>query len=320
MRRAYRWLAALLAVIASAGCRHPAEADGAAGGDELDLIRARPIETVTETRRLDLSNRRSRSLLDGWWRRPQWNTDLDLGFVWAIEREASLRFYVLDVQDFQFLVKMTSPAELAGQRVAAIVNGEPVSEFEPEPMFLEYRFVVPARLLHRGANTLTFRHSSLTRGGQTLAAAYASILTGPNCVPLRPRGEPPSTGVKTGTREGGSKEIHIIGPAELSYRLTVPPPGRLRVRLALPPDARASVIFTATVEEGGASTEVGRERIAPSLFGFPVSRDVVMDVGAFGGRDVVLRIGAYPETCKDLIGDLTIDHLALLTAPRSAID
>jgi hypothetical protein len=126
--------------------------------------------------------------------------------------------------------------------------------------------------------------------------------------------------VKTGTREGGSKEIHIIGPAELSYRLTVPPPGRLRVRLALPPDARASVIFTATVEEGGASTEVGRERIAPSLFGFPVSRDVVMDVGAFGGRDVVLRIGAYPETCKDLIGDLTIDHLALLTAPRSAID
>ncbi len=310
-------MAALLA-LAVAGCRTPPEPEGPA----VDLLRLRPVARVAETRRFDLFRRRSSNRLEGWWRRAERNRALEVDFIWAVARDASVWFDVLDVRELQFLVKLAAPPGTPDQKITVRVNDEPVTELAASPIFLEYRFLVPARLLRHGRNTLTFRHAELSQGPgkdrRTLAGAYASILAGPACLPLRPRGEPQATGVKTERRPDGSRALRIVAPAEISYRLRVPASGRLLLGLELPPKAAAAVVVTATVGDEGETTEMVRERIAPSLFGFPVSRHLSVDLGIFAERKIVLTVGSYPEACKAVVGDLTLDRLALRTRPVAA--
>jgi len=149
MRRAWTSAGALLLVLlVTSGCRRRTDAEGAAGGSGVDLIGMRRLDTIAEIRRFELSNWRLWNLLDGWSERPEWSPDLDGGFVWAVARDASLWFYVLDVRDFQFLVKLAAAPQLQSQRITALVNGQPVSDFEAQAIFQQSRWCAVSPAVH----------------------------------------------------------------------------------------------------------------------------------------------------------------------------
>src|SRR5262249_25582085 len=153
----------------------------------------------TETRLIVFGAGDRRNLIDGW--SFDEHDSAGLSFVWAASAEASVSFQVLAVVDQQFLVKLSAFAGAVPQTITVFVNGHEVSTFSAERPFLESGFVVPATFLRRGENRLTFRHSRLEGLADTgeprhFAAAYNSILIGPECLSLRAWGLPPHPRVK----------------------------------------------------------------------------------------------------------------------------
>ncbi|MGH7897316.1 MAG: hypothetical protein ACREQQ_05140, partial [Candidatus Binatia bacterium] len=229
-------LLASLAGLLAAACREsPATLSRA---PLIDFLAPSEIESMVETRLILFGTGDRGHLLDGW-SFDEHNQDLGAHFVWATAPEASVELDVLEVEDKQVLVKLTSSLVRERQHITVLVNGHEVTQFDAGPIFLEYRFVIPAKWLKRGANRLTFRHSSLETPPhgpkRQLAAAYTAMLLGPDCLPLRGFGRAPPPRVTRRAANGTEPEaLVVIGPATLKRRTTVPSDAIFRARVSLP--------------------------------------------------------------------------------------
>ena len=186
-RSAVSSCALILALLSGTSCRESSLATPT-HAPIVDLTSGGDFREIAETRHIVFGAGDRRHLLDGW--SVDEHDGSGLTFVWATELEANLTFQVLAVVTQQFLVKLSAFAGAVPQTITVLVNGHQVSSFSAEPTFLEYRFIVPASLLRRGENRLTFRHSRLESRADAgeprrFAAAYDSILIGPECLPLR---------------------------------------------------------------------------------------------------------------------------------------
>ena len=280
----------------------------------VDLTGNRQVVAVAETRRILFDGSDRGALLDGW-SVDERDADLDLPFVWAIAAEASVSFQILQVADEQFLVKLSSFPGIPRQHVTVLVNGTEVSEFDATPVFLEYRFVVPANLLRRGDNRLTFRHGSLAARADGLesrrfAAAYASIHLGPQCLPLRGFGFPARPRVRREV-EGGAGRLVVIGPAVIQRKLRIPRGGTLRYRATLGGDDAAAAIVR--VRDGASARDVAESRLSASLLGRG-ARSLEIDLSPWSGKTVELEIEIVPEACRAPTTTVVIEHAGVFAA------
>lgn len=278
----------------------------------LDLATDRAVRDIAETREILFGRGKRGHLLDGW--SVDEHDPSGLSFVWATALEASVSFQVLAVEDLQFLLKLMAFPGAGPQTVTALVNGHEVSRFTAEPIFLEYRFVVPANVLHRGENRLTFRHGRLesrSDGGEArrFAAAYNSILIGPQCLPLRGFGLPLEPRVRrVRATKSSPAALVIIGPAVIRRRFDVPLDGVLRYRLSLLTPAQAPAIATLRIREGDSSRDVVETRLAPSLFDRKPSRDVEVDLTPWRGKSVELELEVEPEPCRTAVATVVLER------------
>jgi hypothetical protein len=309
------WSCALIvALFAAASCQESSLATPTRA-PIIDLTSGRDLREVAETRRIVFGVGDRRNLIDGWSVDERHSSGLT--FVWATELEANIAFQVLAVVAQQFLVKLSAFAGAVPQTITVLVNGHEVSTFSAEAAFLEYRFVVPASLLRRGENRLTFRHSRLgspAAGGESrrFAAAYNSILIGPECLPLRAWGLPSSPRVQR-ARATPSKPAALVitGPAIISRHLRIPLQGVLRYQVSLLTPAQAPAIATLRIGDGGASRDVVETRLAPSLFDRSPARDVEVDLTPWRGKSVDLELEVVPETCRSAVTTVAIERAGI---------
>jgi hypothetical protein len=287
----------------------------------IDLMRRRAVDGLGETRRIQFGADRS-DLLEGW-SVNEHDHALDLPFVWATALEASVAFRILQVEEQQFLVKLCAFPTVDPQVVTVLVNGHEVSRFTAAPVFLEHRFVAPAEVLRRGENRLTFRHSLLTPHPNGLevrrfAAAYNSILIGPQCLPLRGWGLPPNPRVH---REAGGRSKPTVwvvtGPALVHRRFRVPPASTLRFRLSLAPAERHGAVSTLRIRDGGSTHELAETRLSRAPFGHR-SRDVEVDLSPWSGRTVDLELEVGPTPCRSSVATVIIERAGIFTGNAHA--
>ena len=308
----------LLMGLFAASCRESTGSAPPAGAPLIDLLARRQVETRAETRRIVFGDGDRSHLLDGW-SIDEHDPARDLSFVWATALEASVSFEVLQVQDEQFLITLSAFPISTPQRIAVVVNDHEVFWFTAQAIFLEYRFVVPAGDLHRGTNRLTFRHSSLgkpDRAGsesRSLAAAYHSILIGPQCLPLRGFGLPPPPTVKR--LRGGRipSQLMVTGPAAIFRRLAVPSDAVLRLRLSLPARSSAAAVATLRLRDGERVKEV-RMRLARPWLGGKRTRDMEVDLSAWTGKTIDLELEIGPDPCRASVATVTIQRAAVFAA------
>jgi hypothetical protein len=295
-------------------CRSPSTAVPAQE-PMIDLTRRRAVEGFGETRRIEFGVSDRGYLLEGW-SRNEHDQELNLSFVWATALEASVMFRVLQVEDQQFLVKMCAFPTVDPQIVTVLVNGREISRFTAEPVFLEYRFVVPAEALRRGENRLTFHHSLLSPHPNHLevrrfAAAYNSILIGPQCLPLRGWGLPPRPRVHR-QDHGRSKPAVLVvtGPAVVRRRLRVPPGSILRYHLTLPSGERSGAVSTLRIRDGDSTHEMAETTLSRSLFGHR-SRDVEVDLSPWSGRTIDLELEVGPMPCRSSVVTVVVERAGI---------
>jgi hypothetical protein len=277
----------------------------------VDLFAKDQVKVLAETRQLVFGAGDRHFLLDGW-STDERDPNLDHTFVWAIAREASLSFVVLDVVDEQFLVTLSAYPTAEPQVITVLVNGHEVSRFTAEPVPLEYRFVVPARWLERGRNRLTFRHATLSApvpapNGRRLAAAYSSILIGPQCLPLRAFGLPAQPRVRR-PRGDAPSTLVVTGPLSLYRRFRLPSEASLRYRMSLLAPAREAAVSVVRVHEGETTRDVAEARLARTLFDRDPAHDVEVDLGAWSGKEVDLEVEFRPETCRTPVASVVIEN------------
>jgi hypothetical protein len=307
----------LLMGLFSASCRGSKGSAQPAAAPLIDLLAPRQVETRAETRRIVFGEGDRRHLLDGW-SIDEHDPVRGLSFVWATALEASVSFEVIQVEDEQFLVTLSAFPTPAPQRIAVAVNDHEVFRFTAQTIFLEYRFVVRAGDLHRGTNRLTFRHSGLGKPGdaapesRSFAAAYHSILIGPQCLPLRGFGLPPPPAVK---RLGGRIPSPLVatGPAAIFRRLVVPTDSVLRLRLSLPARSSAAAVATLRLRERERVKEL-RMRLARPWLGGTRTRDMEVDLSAWAGKTIDLELEIGPEPCRASVATVTIQKAAVFSA------
>jgi hypothetical protein len=306
--------ALLFSLLAPVSCRQ-SRSTALAHPPIVDLTSGHDLHAVTETRQIIFGAGDRSRLLDGW----SFDEHDASGstFVWAVEPEASVSFEVLEVVEQQFLVKLSAFPGATPQAITVRVNGELVSSFSAKPTFLEYRFVVPAHLLHRGENRLTFRHDRLGTSaaeGETrrFAAAYSSILIGPQCLPLRAWGLPPPPHVRLARgRRSMPAPLVVTGPAVISRRLRIPLQGVLRYHVSLVAPARGPANATLRIREGDASRDVVETRLVPWFFNGSPARNVEVDLTPWRGKPVDLEIEVEPDTCRTTVTTVVIEHAGI---------
>jgi hypothetical protein len=299
-------LASLLAL--SAACRDAASHKRPPAAPVVGLFTERHVESVAETRRILFGAGDRGFLLEGW-SVDERDSDLDRTFVWATANEASVSFIVLDVVDEQFLVTLRAYPTPEPQTITVIVNGHEASRFTAVPIFLEYRFVVPAEWLVRGPNRLTFRHSTLgppvgVPEARRLATAYNSILIGPQCLPLRGFGQPVQPGVR---RQRKGRALVVTGPVFLQRHVRVPADAVLDYRMRLLPPAGQAVVSTVSIREGESVRDVAEVKLESSLFNRSPSREIEVDLRPWSGQTVDLGLEFRPETCRSSLTSLVVE-------------
>lgn len=308
-----------LTVLLGASCRGSTSPATPNAAPLVDLLGRNQFRVRAETRRIVFGAGDRRHLRDGW-SIDENDPQLGLSFVWATAPEASVSFDLLQLEDLQFLVRLRAFQGEVPQEIAVLVNGREVSRFVAPPVFLEYRFVVPAAELRRGTNLLTFRHGTLGQPpnapgeSRRLAAAYHSILIGPQCLPLRGFGLPPPPGVeRVAHRITGP--LQVVGPAALRRRLDVPPGARLRYQLVLPTRAEAAAVTAVRVRDDDGAHELAVETLTPSLFRRTASRWLDVDLSPWSGRTVELVIEVGPEACRSAVTTAVLEHAGIFAAP-----
>ena len=276
----------------------PSAADGP------DLLSRTLDHRRAETRQVLFGRGQRDHLLNGW-SQNEWNGQLMTHFVWANATESSVSFTLLDLQELQFLVRLVSPTPDSSQRITVLVNGKMVARISPEPTYLEYRFVAPREALRRGENRLTFRHG-VWSAQQPLAAAYSSLLFGPNCLPLRPRGHPEPPPLAR--REQG--RLLLRGPIEIGYRLTRA--ASRQIEIAVSPGRRPANLVVHWLPEAGAGSraELARFRIRPGWFGSSERRHTVQLPA--DSRPGELRLEVMPDSCRDAASEISLTGLSIL--------
>jgi hypothetical protein len=287
----------------------------------IDLLRRRQAVTTVETRYLEFGAGDRSHLVSGW-SVDERDFERDWTFVWAVEPEASVSLEILQVEDAQVLVTMSAFPADAPQRVTVLVNGHEVDQFTAQPVFLEYRFVIPAADLVRGRNLLTFRHSTLGKPANAppesrrLAAAYHSILMGPQCLPLRGFETPLPPAVERLAKRPSSPLV-VTGPATITRRFVVPPDAVLRLRLALPARPRAAAVATLSLRDGEGVKQV-RTRLGRPWLGGGRTRDLEVDLSAWTGKTIDLELEIGPDPCRASVATVTIEQAAVFAAPGAA--
>lgn len=309
----------LLCLIA---CQRSTDSTDATSGRIVPLPDASRFSVVAETRQIVFGDGDRTHLLDGW-SSDEVDSDSNLTMVWATERDATLSFLVLDVLEEQFLVQLAGYASDPPQRVSVLVNDVELASFEAPPMFLEYRFVAPARMLHRGQNRLTFRHGSLEQPSsddsdpRTLAAAYHSILMGPQCLPLRGKGLPPPPGVDQDSAiDRRPSDLVLIGPTIVGRAVAVPRNAILHYRLALPSRARAGARCVLRVRDGADVRQLAESHLSNSLFG-QRSLEVETDLAPWSGKAVSIEIEVGPESCQAPVATVVVDRMGFVESPAA---
>jgi hypothetical protein len=304
-----------LAALLAASCRDSSGLAMPKGAPVIDLLAAPEPESVAETRLILFGTGDRTHLLDGW-SFDERNRNIGVAFVWATAPEANLNLDVLEVEDKQFLVKLTSYLTPEPQRITVLANGHEVTEFSAAPIFLEYRFVVPAKWLQRGANRLTFRHSSLgtpPRGPKRqLAAAYTEILIGPECLPLRGFGRAPPPRIdRRPPNETEPAALIVTGPAEVRHRMEVPPGATFQARVALPRGEPRAANFSVWVTEEGKTTRLVATRLSPPWFGPAMFRDIEADLSPWSGKTAELAVEVRPDACRSPVATVIIERAGI---------
>lgn len=307
-----------LTLLLGPSCRESTSLAKATGAPLIDLLGRRQLSDRAETRQIVFGAGDRRHLLEGW-SRDENDPRQSLSFVWATAPEASVSFDLLQVEDLQFLVKLASFHTAAAQEITVLVNGHEAARFVTPPVFLEYRFVVPAADLQRGGNRLTFRHSMLGKPprasseSRSLAAAYHSILIGPQCLPLRGFGLPPIPGVERMAQKK-TGPLRVVGPAELSRRFDVPPGALLRYQLVLPPSATAAAVTAVRVRDADGVHDLVVETVSPRLFHRSAARWIEADLSPWSGRNVEVTIEVRPEACRSSATTVVLEHAGIFAA------
>jgi hypothetical protein len=318
------WLwARTLAVVALlvASCRGQGS-DPPSDKPIIDLTSRSQIDGFGETRGISFGNGDRSHLRDGW-SMDEHDRALDLDFVWATSLDANVSFKILQLEDQQVLVNLRAFSSVAPQVVTVLVNGSEVSHFTAAPIFLEYRFVIPAEVLRRGENQLTFHHSVLSPHPEGLeprrfAAAYHSILMGPQCLSLRGFGAPPRPRIHR--REGNRSQpatLLVTGPALVHKRLRVPPDSILRYRLLLPSSQDDGAISTLRIRDGESTREMAETRLSRPWFGERL-RDVEVDLSPWSGRTVDLELEVGPLPCRSSVATVIIERAGIFAAGAQA--
>jgi hypothetical protein len=306
-----------LAGLLAASCRESSGLAKPSRAPVIDLLAPNRIESVAETRLILFGTGDRSHLLEGW-SFDEHNRDLGVHFVWATAPEASLNLDVLEVEDKQVLVKLSSYLTPERQRISVLVNGHEVTHFGAGPIFLEYRFVVPAKWLRRGPNRLTFRHSTLGTPPhgpkRRLAAAYTAMLLGPQCLPLRGFGRSPPPRIdRRAASETEPAALVVIGPAELRHRLEVPAGATFQARVALPQSAPDAARFIVSVAERGEEARVVETRLSPRWTGARAFRDVELDLSPWSGKAVELALEVRPDACRSSVTTVILERAGVFS-------
>lgn len=305
-----RVLVGLLATVLLAGAGCQDRGAGAAATPVVDLLDLEPERALAESRLLDLGGRGRRALVEGW-SRPQVDPS-GKRFVWATATESTLRFHLFRAQAQQMLVTLWPYPDAAPLRVRVVVNGHDVGGFEADGGgFLEHRIVIPEGALLAGSNLLAFRHSALARGPnpndpRSFAAAYSTILVGPDCGRLRALGMPPVPGIERRLPEGW----RVTAPTRFSWNVTIPSATRLRLRFAQPEKNFGPIEAKLVLRDGGRIVPLGRVTIERGRFS---SRrvELVADVSAYAGRQVDLRLALEMPRCGPPSGTTVLEQAVL---------
>lgn len=254
------------------------------------------------------------ALLEGW-SFDEYDRDADLSFVWADAREASVRFTVIQPEDKQVLLKARPFPGDATETVDVLVNGQPVARLRLNDWYSEYRFRVRKRVLVEGENRLSFVHSNLhekpTVGGwpqdRSFAAAYSFVLIGPDCLRLRPFGDPESPGVAPSV-PSASAPVRVVGPAEVRFRPRNAEAATLHLALHLERKSPGPANAILQVGDGAEWTTVAAERLA-RWFGRGGKRRIDVDLSRWRGRNVAVRLLVTPDSCTSVTTHVTVDRL-----------
>ena len=310
-----RAIAVLCLVVVS--CHRP-RSDPVRDRPLVDLMGKGQVDGLAETRHISFGEGDRSHLLEGW-SGDEHDHTFDLPFVWATALEASVSFQVLQVEELQFLVNVRSFPSEAPQVITVLVNGREISRFTAAAVFLEYRFVVPADGLRRGENRLTFRHSILNRHPEGVeprlfAAAYHSILIGPQCLPLRGWGTALEPRVRRHNANRSQPAIIVVtGPALIRRRLLVPAESILRYRLSLAFGETEVAVSTLRIRDGESTREMAETRLSRSVFGAP-SVDVEVDLRPWSGRTVDLELEVYPVPCRSSVATVVVERAGVYDA------
>lgn len=281
----------------------------------IDLLGRQGIVERPETREIVFGAGDRRHLLEGWSIDERSRSE-QLTFVWANALEASLSFEIVQIVDQQVLVKVRSLPTQPPQHVTVAVNGHEIAAIDPVPIFLEYRFVIPAENLVRGKNRMTFRHAALAvpprerSGSRLLAAAYSWIGMGPQCLPLRGFGPPGRPGIARPPRKRSGPFV-AVGPIELVRRLDVPRDAVLRYEISLPAGADARALTAVTVRDTQGTHDLGGAMLAPRWFGRGGRRSIEADLSHWSGQRVEVAIQIVPEICRTSVATAAVERAAI---------
>jgi hypothetical protein len=112
----------------------------------------------------------------------------------------------------------------------------------------------------------------------------------------------------------------VTGPAEILYRLTVPPAARLHGRIVLGADTTNPARFTASIQDGDASSEVAALVLKRPLFGAGSPQDLSADLSRWAGKRIGLRFAIYPKSCVSSVATVTVLDASIRTDALGARD
>lgn len=304
-------LLAALVVLGTTRCDEPAELPDRRVA--LDLLRADRPRAAVETRFFRFGEDPRLPLGEGW-SRDERNRESGVTFVWATRRRATMNLDVLQVTDLQVLFKARGFPLPKPQTTSVEVNGQTVATFEMPPLFREYRFVVDADDLRPGRNELAFVHRELgqteTRDPRTFAAAYAWIMAGPLCLPLRAHGDPAQPSLE---RKDDTSELAVLGPAELAWDVSIPPGSWFHAALELPEGGAGAAEAVLQIRRRGQWEELTRQRLRRPWIQSETRRILRAPIPESTDDTTGLRLRILPVRCRSATTRVVVEKAAIVT-------